>query len=335
MSNFSNFPDTIGMSEIRKSTAELNALVAADGLIVGRFYYNTDLAKLYRALAVGDLGEPYVRGTSAVDDIAAQFNAHVSVYNTFVSATNDALADRPTLAAADGRFLAIEGKAVDSDKLDGKTYATIAGTWQTDVANAIRNLRNAFGDATEIGGLQLADSATITLADLVSTSSIGKTIASMDTAKVQVFTMFSSPTHTATVTLPGGGTQVVSNGDSFIFPVAAGVAGTVTFINNLENDKFAAIDTLTAQHTSDIAGLTTRTGAGNATSIVDGVLGFGGGLLRDTNVTGGKYIHYQNTGNVFNVLMLQCIDDSTKFVRIAGHSDGGIRFGIQPFTPFS
>ena len=131
--------------------------------------------------------------------------------------------------------------------------------------------------------------------------------------------------------------EALSNGDSFVFLVASGaVSGAPTFINNLDNLKFAGIDSTLSAHGTDITALGLRTANGNATQIdTDGVLGFGGVLKADTNVTGGKSVNWQNTNNVFNVLTLQCFDDATKYIRIAGSADGGLRYGLVSFTPFT
>lgn len=338
MSNFSSFPDIIGMSELRKSSSQLTALVASSGLVAGRYYYNTDTATLYRADSETSLGNPFVRGTSAVDDLATQLNNHVNNYNTFTQNTTDALANRPTLSIADGRYLGITAQAVDSAKFDGKTYTTVAGAWQSDIATASQQIRQALaGKAGEIGGIHLADATTVSFANLVSNSSINKEISAIEDGKVHLYVTFTQPTHGANVTMPNGSTETVSNGDSFVFKVTAGaIDGAITYINNLENLKFSAMDTSIAQANDDIATLMARTDNGNATAIDEnGILGFGGTLLRDTNVEGAKGIHFKNTINVFNAFALQCVDDATKFIRLAGSADGGLRYGLVSFVPFS
>jgi hypothetical protein len=338
MSNFSSYPDIVGMSELRKSSSQLSTLVAASGLITGRYYFNIDTNTLYRADAENDLGKPFVRGTSAVDDLATQLNNHIGNYNTFAQNTNDALADRPTLSASDGRYLGITAQAVDSAKFDGKTYSTVTGAWQSDIATAANQINAALsGKVSEIGGIQLSNAATVTFANLVKNSSINKEISEIEDGKVQVFLTFTQPTHGAGITMPNGSEQAVSNGDSFVFKVASGaISGPVTFINNLDNLKFSAMDASISQVNNDITTLMARTDNGNATSIdANGILGFGGTLLRDTVVEGGKAVHYKNTINVFNALALQCVDDATKFVRIAGAADGGLRYGLVSFTPFT
>lgn len=328
------FPDIIGMGEERLGTTALAALAAAGSLVVGRYYYDTDLLKLYRADSTSSLGDAFVRGTSSVDAIQSQLNDLSDDFNTYVTNNDAAVADRPTLSEADARYLGITATAADSTKFNGKTYSTVSGEWTADIADATAALELKLADRfIAIGSKELAADSTTAFAVVVS-DAIGSAISAIEDGKVEVIITMPSD-KTATVTGVNGANATVSNGDRFIFKVEGGaVSGSVVVVDNNDNVKFASIDATLEQHSDDITDLNTAVSGDNALSLVDGKLGFGGALVRDTNVTGAKAIHFKNTMNVMNVLVLQAHDDATKFVRIAGRADGGIAYGPQAFTPF-
>lgn len=329
-----NFPDIIGMGEERLGTSALAALAAAGTLTVGRYYYDTDLSKLYRADSVSSLGDEFVRGTASVDAVQSQLNTLSDNYNTYVTNNDAAVADRPTLSEADARYLGITATAADSTKFNGKTYSTVESEWTTDIADATAALEAKIADRfIAIGSKALLADSTSAFSAVVA-DAIGSAISGIADGKVEVIITMPSDA-TATVTGVNGSDATVSNGDRFIFKVENGaVSGSVVVVDNNDNVKFAAINSTLTQHGESITSLETAVSGDNALSLVDGKLGLGGALVRDTNITGAKAIHFKNTMNVMNVLVLQAHDDSTKFVRIAGRADGGIAYGPQAFTPF-
>ena len=157
------------------------------------------------------------------------------------------LAARWTKTESDERYLGVGGTAVNSDKLGGKTLATVENDYTQAIGVAkAEALLVAKANVKRIFGADIVNGTTVNFLDLVAINGL---------QAGSSFELKFNGAATATMLVEGlvnasGGelNKVVSDGDSYIFDVVAdGPSGTVNVVNagsffdSTANVKFAAI----------------------------------------------------------------------------------------------